>query len=123
MKEKENNKIKEQKDKAARELGWSSHAERENHKLEIKQSINLNPPRTEKEEIRKIMDLNGVTKEKAKKIYERQKRDRDYAIKRMEDIWARAQRENEAIWNQSSGCMVALLIIIAPTILLSLLIF
>ena len=43
----------EKKDKAASKLGGSSHAERENHKLEIKQSISLNPPRTEKEEIRK----------------------------------------------------------------------
>ena len=112
----------EKKDKAASKLGGSSHAERENHKLEIKQSISLNPPRTEKEEIRLIMDLDGVTKEKAKKIYERQKRDNDYKIKRMKEIWAKAEREKK-LRNQSSGCMVTLLIIIAPTILLSLLIF
>ena len=115
----------EKKDKAASKLGGSSHAERENHKLEIKQSISLNPPRTEKEEIRLIMDLDGVTKEKAKKIYERKKRDNDYKIKRMKEISAKAQREQREnkLWNQSWGWMITWLIIISLIILFRLLIF
>ena len=66
--------------------------------------------------IKQMMESDGITREEAKKIIDKE-------IEEGHKILMETIEEAKSEKKTGSGCMVALLIMIVPTILLSLLIF